>query len=262
MQRLKNTLLNIRLQLILISFIVLTSLLLLINDYLASLIFHQPFDLTESLLFKITIILLVIPTIFYSSYNEIKHSREINIIKVISLLVPVTILHVFIASYLIQLIALNLLDSPLTFSYLIKNKFTQDFVFILTSYGLMYLIARYYYLNISRINKIKTLSITTGTRIDTIGVNEIDWISAETPNIALWIDDKKYLYHSNLTDILNHFDNPDFIRIHQSTIVNLTKISSITSCLNGDYDIQLYNKIKLRLSRAYRTPEIDSQLKL
>ena len=262
MQRLKNTLLNIRLQLILTLFIVLTSFLLLINDYLASLIFHQPFNLIESLLFKTTIILLLIPTLFYTSYYEIKHSKEINIVKVISLLIPITILHIIVSNYIIQLMALNLLDLPFTFSYLIKNKFTQDFVFILTAYGLMYLIARYYYLNMNRTNKNKKLSITTGTRIDTISADEIDYISSENLYIAIWVKNKKYLYESTLTGILNHFANPNFIRTHQSTIVNLTKVASITSRLNGDYDIQLYNDIILRLSREYRTPLIDSQLKI
>ncbi len=264
MQRLKKTLLNFRLQLILTLFIVLISLLMLINDYLTALIFNQSYYLNESLLFKITIVLLLLPALFYTSLGEIKHSREINVVKVLLLLVPTAIVHVFVASYLIQLIGQNLLNLPFTFSFLIKNKFTQDFVFIITTYGLMYLIARYYYLNISKANnnKNKTLSIKSGTRRDIIDIVDIDWISAETPYIAIWIDEKKHLYNSTLTDILNKIEHTDFIRIHRSTIVNISKISSITSRLNGDYDIQLYNDTKLRLSRTYRTPEIDSQLRI
>ena len=262
MQRLKNILNQMRLQLILTLFVVLIILLMMANDYLASLIFNQSYYFKESLLFKTPIILLLIPVIFYTSFNQLEYSKEIDVIKVVSFLIPITILHVFVASYTIQFISLNFLDSPFTFEYLVKHKFTQDFVFILTTYGLMYLIARYYYLNSNRSDNNVTLSIKTGTRVDIIDAIDIDWIGAETPYIALWLDDKKYLYHSTLTDILIELDNPDYIRIHKSTIVNTKKISAITSRLNGDYDIKLYNNVTLRLSRTYRTKKVDSQLKI
>jgi len=237
---------------------------MLINDYLTSVLFNQSFYLKESLLFKLPILLLIIPTLIFASLDKKKNINEISIYKIILMLIPVTITHVLLASYLIQFVSLNFLDTPFTFSYLIKTKFTQDFVFILTTYGLMYLIARYYHLNLSQDSKRrnKTLTIKTGTRIDTINVVDIDWIAAETPYIAIWVDEYKYLYHSTLTDILNQLDHPDFIRIHRSTIVNITRISSLESRQNGDYDIQLYNNIRLRLSRTYRTPNIDSQLRI
>ncbi|MFK8013065.1 MAG: LytTR family DNA-binding domain-containing protein [Marinicellaceae bacterium] len=257
----KNTLRNVKLLYTLLSFIFLIAALLFTNDYLTSIIFNKQFHLQETLLFKIPIILLVIPTLIYTSRSTIKHSKEINIIKLLYVLVPLTILHVLMASYIIQFVSLNFLNSPFTFAQLIQSKFTQDFVFILTTYGLMYLIARYYYLNLTHTHN-KTISIKTGTRIDIINIDDIDWIAAETPYIAIWEDEKKYLYHSTLHKILKQLNHPSFVRIHRTTIVNLNKISTITSRLNGDYDIHLYNRTQLRLSRTYRTPELDSQLKL
>ena len=118
----------------------------------------------------------------------------------------------------------------------------------------MLLIARYYALNIKpkRVKQIKTLSIKQGTTTQVITVDDIDWITAETPYIGIWIKDKKHLYPSTLSDILATLNNDSFIRIHRSTIVNISKILSIHSRSNGDYDIKLNNSTLLRLSRSYR----------
>ena len=72
MHRLKKNFSNIRLQLILSLFILLIALLLLINDYLTALIFHQPFILKESLLFKVTVLLLLVPTLFTKYFYKLK----------------------------------------------------------------------------------------------------------------------------------------------------------------------------------------------
>lgn len=125
----------------------------------------------------------------------------------------------------------------------------------------MYLIARHYHLNTNRINNNATISIETGTRIDIINVTDIDYISAQIPNISLWVDNKEHLYKSTLSDILKRINNPKFIRIHRLTIVNTDKISSVTSRINGDYDIQL-KKTHLILSRDYLTPKLISLISI
>ncbi|MBL4772230.1 MAG: LytTR family transcriptional regulator [Alcanivoracaceae bacterium] len=263
MQLLKNKLFGNGVRLILILFVVLVTILMILNDYLTSLIFSQSFYLTESLLFKITIVLLIIPIMIFSSKDEFTFPKEINISKTLFVLIPLCIIHILVASFFIQFIAQNYLELPFTYEYLIKTKFTGDFIFLLTIYGLMFLIARYYSLTMQR-KKITqtTLSIKTGTITEIIIIDDIDWIAAETPYIAIWIDEKKYLYQTTLVNILNMLDHPDFIRIHRSTIVNTTKISYIKSRANGDYDIVLYNKTQLRLSRNYRNAVTSSQLKL
>lgn len=46
-------------------------------------------------------------------------------------------------------------------------------------------------------------------------------------------------------------DTRTFVRVHKSTIVNLEKVSSFKSRLNGDYDLLLKNGTIVRLSRTY-----------
>ncbi|MBK7426438.1 MAG: LytTR family transcriptional regulator DNA-binding domain-containing protein [Saprospiraceae bacterium] len=46
-------------------------------------------------------------------------------------------------------------------------------------------------------------------------------------------------------------DITQFVRIHKSSIINIEKVKSYTSRLNGDFDVLMENGIKLRLSRNY-----------
>ena len=107
----------------------------------------------------------------------------------------------------------------------------------------------------------KTLRIKTGNHIKIIQVKEIEWIEAETPYIGIWIKQKKYLYQSTLTKILPVLDSANFIRIHRSTIVNVLEVEHIESRSNGDYDLFLWDKTVLRLSRNYRDNLNQTQLK-
>ncbi|MCF6317971.1 MAG: LytTR family transcriptional regulator [Proteobacteria bacterium] len=263
---LKNKLKDLKLQAILIVFVVSIIILMMVHDYLTSLIFNQSYYFSESILFKIPIVLLIVPIFIYGSMlkssHDFKLSKEINLTKIMIYLIPTVIIHIVIASWLIALVAQVFMDSPVPFEFLIKNKFTQDFVFILTIYGLMYLIARYYSLNIqpNKNKLIKTLSIKQGTNTHVIAVDDIDWIAAETPYIGIWVDKKKYLYPATLSGILTKLNNDNFIRVHRSTIINKTKIQKIQSRENGDYDLFLNDDTVIRLSRNYRK-EFNTQFK-
>lgn len=268
MKILKNKFKDIEIQAILLGFVTSITVLMMIHDYLASVLFNQSYYLSESILFKIPIVLLIVPIIIFGAYEtkgtktDFKFSKEINVTKIMLYLIPIVIAHIVLASWLIAFVSQNFLDSSFTFRFLIQNKFNQDFIFLLSVYGMMFLIARYYSLNIQPIKAqpIESLSIKQGTTTVIIAVDEIEWIAAETPYIGIWIKNKKYLYLSTLSNILTKLDNDNFIRIHRSTIVNKSKIHSIHSRSNGDYDIHLYNNTELRLSRNYRN-KFNTQFK-
>jgi len=246
MHLLKIDLFNTSIRVILISFVILVTLLMVLNDYMVALIFNQSYFLKESLLFKITLVLLIIPIFFFTSTKDIKFTKEIDISKLLFILIPLCIVHIFIASFIIVLISEYLLDLPFTFLYLIKNKFSNNFVFLITIYSLMLLIARYHSLNIQRYKTNQTtLQVKTGKKTDIIAIRNIDWIAAETPYVAIWVDKTKYLQKTSLAKILLKINNPDFIYIHSKIIANINKITSIQPRTDGDYNIVLYNGVKL-----------------
>lgn len=82
-------------------------------------------------------------------------------------------------------------------------------------------------------------------------VRDILYFSANTPYISIYHSSKMYLHTETLKSLEMQLDNKLFIRIHKSFIVNLSKITSIQSRQNGDYDITLSDNTILRVSRNY-----------
>lgn len=93
--------------------------------------------------------------------------------------------------------------------------------------------------------------VTEGTKRKVIPTSEVWYFSANTPYITIHQSAKSYLFHETLRSVAAKVDPDQFVRIHKSTIVNLTKVNFYQSRLNGDYDITLMDKTVLRLSRSY-----------
>lgn len=101
---------------------------------------------------------------------------------------------------------------------------------------------------------INSIIISDNNNIKSImPVNDIFYISANTPYVDIHGDLKKHLHYGTLKSLENQLDGSQFIRIHKSYIINLQKIASYKSRQNGDYDVVLSNKTKsvLRVSRNY-----------
>lgn len=93
--------------------------------------------------------------------------------------------------------------------------------------------------------------ITDGPEKTPLNVSDIYFIAANTPYISIHLHQKKHLYTETLRDIAARLDPGTFVRIHKSTIVNIQKIQSCKSRLNGDYDLLLTNGAELRVSRNF-----------
>ena len=55
-----------------------------------------------------------------------------------------------------------------------------------------------------------------------------------------------------LLDLERDLGDERFIRIHRSTIVNLDRIRGLELQGDGEYEVVLKSKVRLRLSRRYR----------
>lgn len=82
-------------------------------------------------------------------------------------------------------------------------------------------------------------------------VNEILYFSANSPYVSIYHLTKKYLHTETLKSLEAQLNGEQFVRIHKSHIINLSKIISIQSRQNGDYDITLSDDSILRASRNY-----------
>ena len=96
------------------------------------------------------------------------------------------------------------------------------------------------------------IAIGTEKKYISLPVEDILMIRTAKPYIELHTAHGKYLHASSLKGMLEKLDKAQFVRVHKSTVVNLNKVTSYTSRLNGDYDITLATGEIVRMSRNYR----------
>ncbi len=97
-----------------------------------------------------------------------------------------------------------------------------------------------------------SIVITDNNHIKSVlAVQDILYISANSPYVNIHHLSKKYLHSETLKSLENQLDGNQFIRIHKSHIVNLREIHSYQSRQNGDYDVTISDGTVLRVSRNY-----------
>lgn len=80
----------------------------------------------------------------------------------------------------------------------------------------------------------------------------INWIEADDKYLQLHTKQKTYLVRQTMNSIEAELDSNIFLRIHRSTIVNLTRVREIHPLFNNEYVLILEDKTKLTLSRNYK----------
>jgi two-component system, LytTR family, response regulator len=100
---------------------------------------------------------------------------------------------------------------------------------------------------------ITRLMIKNKNDISIINVDEIIWIESAGDLVFIHTKSKKHVYRETLSKLEEELDPKHFIRIHRSAIVNLEKVKQLHPVSHGDFDVQLENDVKIRLSRSYRS---------
>ena len=99
-------------------------------------------------------------------------------------------------------------------------------------------------MNISKDKKI--LFLKTYSNLQRIEFKDILLIEAYGDYVKFRTSEKVFLSHTPMNKIEKLFSDNDFIRVHRSYIVNVTKISTVT--LNG---IEIAN-YKIPVSKSYK----------
>ena len=82
-------------------------------------------------------------------------------------------------------------------------------------------------------------------------VREITYFSVNSPYVTIHHRREKYLLSDTLKRVFARLDPSLFLRIHRSTLVNLSAVKAYRSRLNGDYDLTLTDETVLRVSRKF-----------
>jgi two-component system, LytTR family, response regulator len=94
--------------------------------------------------------------------------------------------------------------------------------------------------------------VKAGGRIFFLSVEEIDWIEAADNYVRLHAGKESHLVHGTMSKLESCLDPKLFLRVHRSTIVNVTRIRELQPLFHGEYAIKLSSGKELTSSRSYR----------
>lgn len=213
------------------------------------------FNLDESILFKIVWFLFI--PILVILHNRLKNKRLNSFPKMTTFIVFPIAIHLLILPFVGVFFSVLFYEGRYDLYKFFSYTLAQDLyklVIVYTSFVLGYK----YFSNPTRNIEIKeikptldTIVINNGKENTIVNVEDIVLITSATPYIFIHLHNKQYLHSETLKSICNVLDSNVFIRVHKSTVVNISKVSSFRSRLNGDYDLQLINGEMTRLSRTY-----------
>ena len=89
-------------------------------------------------------------------------------------------------------------------------------------------------------------------RITFLNVDEIDWIEAADNYVQLHAGGASHLVHGTLTKLEARLAPAQFLRVHRSPIVNVSRIQALEPLSHGEYRIVLRDGTDLVSGRTYR----------
>lgn len=229
--------------------------LTIFQDFLESNRSGYSFYFSESILFK-TIWILFIPLLALLS-RILKNQNLDSLGKTTFFIVTPIIIHLIILPFVFLFFSVLFYNGRYNIYKILTYTLANDLYKLVLIYSVFVFGYRFlsykltHPISSNEKSYIKTIIISNGKNNAVVEVNSIYQITADTPYIAIQLENKKYLHTATLKSISVQLNLNRFVRVHKSTIVNLDKVVSFKSRLNGDYDIFLKNGTELRLSRTY-----------
>jgi two-component system LytT family response regulator len=84
-----------------------------------------------------------------------------------------------------------------------------------------------------------------------VAVQDVAWIDGADNYLQLHEGDRTHLVRGTMKDLMRELDPASFLRIHRSTIVNVSRIVAIEAQPAGGYIVRLSDGTRLRTSRQY-----------
>lgn len=229
--------------------------LTIFQDFLESKRSGYAFYFKESLLFK-TVWFLFIP-ILAVLFKKLKNEIPASYRKTAAFTAIAIAAHLFILPFVAVVFSILFYEGRYDlykfFSYTIANDLDKlVIVYAGFALGHKYLENRTRKIDPSESKPATdTIIVHNGRDNVVVNVEDITQITSATPYTCIHVGNKKYLHSETLKSICEQLDRSVFIRVHKSTAVNITKVNSFKSRLNGDYDLRLTNGELVRLSRTY-----------
>ncbi len=245
-----------------VAFLVLVSTVVTLQDLFHSQRNQYNFYFSESVLFNSYWLWFYPVTILSKYIFNLKGSviHKYLGIRIFSFIVLSTTIHVLAYSFSVFGVSYLFYEG----TYEVKKMFTysvsNDFYKYVFGYGFI----GFLLLRGSELNKQTDFSVPekreivnniavmeNGRNKVLVPITDIVFIKSSSPYIALQTSAKVYLHTASLKSINEHLTSHSFLQIHKSIIININKVVSFKSRLNGDYDVLMDNGQEVRLSRNY-----------
>ncbi|HET6891204.1 MAG TPA: LytTR family DNA-binding domain-containing protein [Pyrinomonadaceae bacterium] len=99
---------------------------------------------------------------------------------------------------------------------------------------------------------LERLVVKSAGRISYVNVEEIEWIEAADIYVRLHVGHEAHLVRGTMSGLEGKLDPRKFLRIHRSTIVNLSHVKELQPLFHGEYKVTLKNGTQLTSGRSYR----------
>jgi two-component system LytT family response regulator len=96
------------------------------------------------------------------------------------------------------------------------------------------------------------LLIKSAGRLVFVDPEDIDWIEAAANYVKLYAGAASYLLRESIGRMTERLHPDRFVRIHRSTIINISKLRELQPCDGGEYIAVLKNGKALSCSRGYK----------
>jgi two-component system, LytTR family, response regulator len=99
---------------------------------------------------------------------------------------------------------------------------------------------------------LERIAVESRGKVKFVPVSEIDYIAASGPYAEIVTGSRRYLVREPMQALEDRLDPQRFVRIHRSYIVPLDRIDTLLRGGGGDYEVQLKDGTRLRVSRSRR----------
>jgi two-component system LytT family response regulator len=100
--------------------------------------------------------------------------------------------------------------------------------------------------------RVRQLVLRDGGRTVIIPWDDIDWIEAEDYCVRFHTRCDRPLVRGSLQQMAARLDAAEFVRIHRSAIVNVSRVREIRPLPSGDHEVILSTGVRLRMSRTFK----------
>lgn len=109
--------------------------------------------------------------------------------------------------------------------------------------------------------RIERWAVKSAGQVSFVKTSEIDWVEAADYYACLHVGTRTHLIRRSISELEEDLDSANFCRVHRSAIVNLDRVRCLKLNADGEYEVQIEDGTKLRLSRRYRQ-QLQSRLGL